>query len=127
MRGAARCAHEGSPAALEGAAKWPRMVTESEAWSRTWGKRMQPPPLRVPVQWRSWRERPLGGNLDVVERRDAPDEALGMKVPENGLGIINVRFAGDPAVRRRQSLEVLERIVTDTPGTQALPFVSRQA
>jgi hypothetical protein len=61
---------------------------------------MQPPPLRAPVQWRSWRERPLGSNLDVVERRDAPDEALGMKVSEDGLGIMNVRFAGDPAVLR---------------------------
>ena len=31
----------------------------------------------------------------VVEQGDAPDEALGLKVPEDDLSVINVRFAGD--------------------------------
>jgi hypothetical protein len=30
----------------------------------------------------------------AVQQRDAPDEALGMNVSDDGLGIINVRFAG---------------------------------
>jgi hypothetical protein len=31
----------------------------------------------------------------AIEQRDAPDEALGLKMAQNGLGVVNVRFAGD--------------------------------
>ncbi len=32
----------------------------------------------------------------AVQQRDAPDEALGLKMLRNDLRFINVRFAGDP-------------------------------
>jgi hypothetical protein len=32
--------------------------------------------------------------LGAAEQGHEPDEALGLKVPGNGLGIVNVRFAG---------------------------------
>jgi hypothetical protein len=37
----------------------------------------------------------FSGLQQAAEQRDAPDEALGLRMAQNGPGVVNVRFAGD--------------------------------
>jgi hypothetical protein len=56
----------------------------------TFGERLGPP---ISVSG-TWQQAAGSEATEAVEQSDAPDEALGLKVSEGGLSIINVRFAG---------------------------------